>query len=333
MTSKNVRVSRAARSTTTRLRGCFLRGEGVSRLSAARSSCGWASFGQPAVSLPGSCRDEPLPPRPSSCRGLDWVGLWLMWLLPSACSASARASRVSTSGSAEHSVAEWWLVQNATATPQPSSWRGWRRRSWMRVLFGSETSPTWTRELLPGPSAWSARGSLASPGPGAAFNSETQTSGTSGMSWSGSSARWNPTMCAWRTSQASFPGMDSEDSSVPFPRSASTVNGQLYQRRTRLSVPRTTESASSFWATPIARDWKDSADLPLHVPTNGILGRQAPRVVGTRYPHLSGLRLNVAFVEMMLGFPTGWSGCGVSGTPAARRRQRSPSDTYSGGCR
>lgn len=65
----------------------------------------------------------------------------------------------------------------------------------------------------------------------------------------------------------------------------------------------------SLWATPIARDWKDGANLSLKVPTNSMLGRQAPRsgVSGIGASDNGCHQLNPIFVEWLMGFPTRWS--------------------------
>ncbi len=57
------------------------------------------------------------------------------------------------------------------------------------------------------------------------------------------------------------------------------------------------------WATPTTRDWKDSANA--NVPTNSLLGRQAPRSMqnGTQ----SQITLNPRFTEWLMGWPIGWT--------------------------
>ena len=62
------------------------------------------------------------------------------------------------------------------------------------------------------------------------------------------------------------------------------------------------------WPTPTARDHKDG-DGTADVPTNGLLGRAAPRDP-TSHPG----QLNPDWVEMIMGFPIGWTDCGLSGT-------------------
>ena len=57
------------------------------------------------------------------------------------------------------------------------------------------------------------------------------------------------------------------------------------------------------WATPQTRDWKDTASA--NVPTNSILGRQAPRIMKNGIE--SNLTLNPRFTEWLMGWPIGWT--------------------------
>jgi hypothetical protein len=72
------------------------------------------------------------------------------------------------------------------------------------------------------------------------------------------------------------------------------------------------------WSTPTSRDWKDGADPSENAPTNGLLGRQAPRWASLPDPQMptdgddgstqaAPLRLCPEFVEALMGFPTGWT--------------------------
>ncbi len=58
----------------------------------------------------------------------------------------------------------------------------------------------------------------------------------------------------------------------------------------------------------MARDHKDG-DATADVPTNGHLGRAAPRDP-TSHPG----QLNPDWVEMLMGFPIGWTASELSGT-------------------
>jgi len=70
------------------------------------------------------------------------------------------------------------------------------------------------------------------------------------------------------------------------------------------------------WATPTTRDWKDQSDPSPLVPTNWLLGRQAPRTETAgqdsspsvqNSPRPSPKRLNPNFVEHLMGLPIGWT--------------------------
>ena len=63
-----------------------------------------------------------------------------------------------------------------------------------------------------------------------------------------------------------------------------------------------------LWPTPMARDHKDG-DATANVPTNGHLGRAAPRDP-TSHPG----QLNPDWVEILMGFPIGWTASELSGT-------------------
>jgi site-specific DNA-cytosine methylase len=57
------------------------------------------------------------------------------------------------------------------------------------------------------------------------------------------------------------------------------------------------------WATPTARDWKDTGDAagdPSRVPTNGLLGREVE-------PSSAAGALAPEWVEWLMGFPLGWT--------------------------
>jgi len=65
---------------------------------------------------------------------------------------------------------------------------------------------------------------------------------------------------------------------------------------------------ATSWATPTSRDHKDGTDPSANVPTNCLLGRQAPRATGPASQQNSGpRRLNPAFVEWLMGLPQGWT--------------------------
>ena len=96
--------------------------------------------------------------------------------------------------------------------------------------------------------------------------------------------------------------------SETWPRSGSLRNGQVFERQTL--AHHTEESESSSWATPTGRDYKDGSNPSDKVPTNALLGRQAPRtpMPGNKSMNNTSLRLNPKFVEWLMGWPEGWVG-------------------------
>ena len=72
------------------------------------------------------------------------------------------------------------------------------------------------------------------------------------------------------------------------------------------------------WATPTTRDWKDSANA--NVPTNSLLGRQAPRTMkdGVEFQ----MTLNPRFTEWLMGWPIGWTEFELAETEWFRWLQR-----------
>jgi len=85
------------------------------------------------------------------------------------------------------------------------------------------------------------------------------------------------------------------------------------------SMPLTVKAKQ--WATPTARDHKDGTEPSDKAPTNGLLGRQAPRVIGAISPSTSGRQLNPLFVEALMGFPVGWTDCAPLATLCALPKQ------------
>lgn len=66
------------------------------------------------------------------------------------------------------------------------------------------------------------------------------------------------------------------------------------------------ETLVKQWPTPTSRDWKDGANPSEAAPTNGLLGRAAPRDPTTKTQG----SLSPAWVEMLMGFPPGWTDIG-----------------------
>lgn len=73
---------------------------------------------------------------------------------------------------------------------------------------------------------------------------------------------------------------------------------------------------AATWATPTSRDWKDGTNPSEAVPTNGLLGRQAPRTALDGDAGSSKAVLSPSFVEALMGLPPSWTVPTVSAVSA-----------------
>ena len=113
----------------------------------------------------------------------------------------------------------------------------------------------------------------------------------------------------WPTPRASTGGADPHSRktgknlqhAVNWPTPTVTANQTAPSMRKHLGC-------RAFWPTPMTRDHKDGS-ATYDVPTNGLLGRAAPRDP-TSHPG----QLNPDWVEMLMGFPVGWTDCAPSET-------------------
>jgi hypothetical protein len=79
----------------------------------------------------------------------------------------------------------------------------------------------------------------------------TEPAAACGDTWRGSLARFDPVTSSWKTAQRSLLG-DSDESSVIWPRSGMTANGQCWELPTL--GRRTSGTGSGLWLTPRATD-------------------------------------------------------------------------------
>lgn len=147
-----------------------------------------------------------------------------------------------------------WVQSSGTPTQQPLSWRGWRRRPWVRLLSGATLQPS-TADA--GAESWiaSLRATRVSHSALPAGDSENMTSGTCGPTSEGSSRSASRPSFALRTSQDTF-AWGLEPSSETLPRWGSMRSGVWYPRQppARLTV----ESASLCWPTAVTTDARSS---------------------------------------------------------------------------
>lgn len=236
---------------------------------------------------------------------------------------------------------ELWAHVSGIPSPRPLSWYAWRNRGWVRRLYGTILRPS-----LAGRSAarWisSLRGSRASRSRSPESAEGPRTNAGSGGTSHGLFAWYDRDSSSWRTSEDCLPiPGDSDEYSETWPKAGSMRNGRCSQRsslerrtygsgssysRGEYPTPSRTSYGSSqnegqaeTWATPISRDYKDGAAATSSVPTNSFLGRQAPRTDVRGDDSLNETRrLNPRFVEMLMGFPIGWTGSGRLETESFR---------------
>jgi len=218
----------------------------------------------------------------------------------------------------------------------PKSWRRVCTTAFSTTRLSGLTSPPST--LARGVDSWisSLAASRVNRSRAPESNSETTTSARSRLTCCGSSA----SVCLpWCSSRMFLPGFyvgTHENSSSDFRIWAIASRNRSFQQLRR-SAHRTDasafsswptpevqtgdysysggdhtkivmnlEGAAKMWATPAARDWKDSSTVR---ETDYLaLGRQVLQPTGPEYPNPSGPRkLNPAFDEWLMGIPRGWT--------------------------
>lgn len=175
-----------------------------------------------------------------------------MWYhIPSTAWQSVQASEDWSFPSTSRGPSDIELSVTSSGTPmqRPLSWRGWKTRPYLRLLFGTTLPPSIASR---GVEAWmsSLRASRASRGPSPETKKEPRTSDGYGPRSQGSLGKWNPESSSWRTSRRSDTG-DSGGFSGTWPTSGTMRSGECYQLE-ELEPP-TNENASSFWGTVTTR--------------------------------------------------------------------------------
>jgi len=122
-----------------------------------------------------------------------------------------------------------------------------------------------------------------------------------GDTWRGSLARFDPDTSSWKTVQHSLLG-DSQSSSVTWPRSGMTANGQCWELPTL--AHRIGATDSGLWPTPNAEDHRAGmSNTPSRKQSS--LPRTVAQIHQTTQKDCGGL--NPTWVEWLMGWPLGWT--------------------------
>jgi hypothetical protein len=151
---------------------------------------------------------------------------------------------------------------------------------------------------------------------------ESQVSGQGcGPTWRASLARFDPATFSWKTAQLSLLG-ESESSSVIWPRSGMTVDGECWELP--MLEPTTSATGSGWWPTPTvcgnynrkgasatSGDGLATAVRMWPTPTaHNSKETNAPSEANRNTPTLAaqaGGKLNPMWVEWLMGWPLGWT--------------------------
>ncbi len=180
-----------------------------------------------------------------------------MWLyIPGIALAHAQAAADSTLQSSLplKVVPELYVTSSEKAMLRPLSWHGWRRRHWLRHLYGTVSNPLMADH---GAALWisSLRDSRANQLQSREGDKEPAMSAGFGTTSLGSFATYDHDSFCWRTCQGSLLLMEDEplaEYSAPWPNSGTLRNGVCFPRRRW--VPRIDVNDSSSWPTPTSQD-------------------------------------------------------------------------------
>ncbi len=226
------------------------------------------------------------------------------------CSSKAWPLRTEGSGA--------WVSLSGKATWRPSSWIGWRSRSWIRLLSGTISSQS--RALIC-VEEWisSLPASLASPTAMQATSKAPTMNETSGLPSETSCATWVRATSSWRMSRALFDiPMDSCGGLETWPTSGSMRSGTCFRRKESepLIVGAGCSSSRGEHPTPAASAYgRNKGGGNPEGPERPSLETMAR--AGDLPGHPKGA-LNPEWPEQAMGWPTGATGFELSATEWTR---------------
>jgi len=246
-----------------------------------------------------------------------------------------------------------WVTLSGKAMQRPLSWRGWENRPYIRLLSGTTLPPSTAAR---GAESWisSLRASRANPSAWQERGEARPTSAGSGTTLSESFARFSHDGSLVKTSLDLFL-LDSTPFCDPLPASGMMLSGELFELSRWEPLIDASGSSSSpsdgtAWTTPAASEVGSRSKkyaqggLPLTMqgtnwatPNAGDAkagqkstnGRTLPREAEASSPQAlqistcgpecspSHRRLNPAFVEWLMGLPSGWTIARTGSGPVA----------------
>jgi hypothetical protein len=224
---------------------------------------------------------------------------------------------------------EPYVVLSGTATQRPSSWNGWRKRDWIRLLSGLTLPPSTAAR---GAAWWtsSLQVSRANRSVQPAEATASKTNDTCGPISSGSSKRFDLDVSSLRTSPRSSRNDGSTTSSPTLPKWGSMRNGVVSVRPK--SVPPIDENGSGWWPTPTGMDSMGSGSKGSHVTLTDATRRgrlwptlQARDFKGEAQPGRQGAAALPTATRL---WPTPAASMAYRGTDPDRTNDRAGSPTY-----
>ena len=210
---------------------------------------------------------EAIEPPPAAARP-RWKGP-LVWLFIPPKDMTTFAASACVPGSADSTLGctlqnpdiALWVMSSETVSPRPLSWRGWRTRPWLRLLYGTICDPLTAAHgaaafisslpVIPvSPSALQVTGAVR------------KTHVTSGRRLRGSSGTSRRNGASLKTSSGICP-LVSTTSPETFKAWATGLQRASYQRRKLAG--RTSASGCSFWPTPTFKGSGNRACIQLYV--------------------------------------------------------------------
>jgi len=220
---------------------------------------------------------------------------------------------------------ELFVTSSGKPTPRPYSWRGWKTRPWVKLLYGVTLQPSTVSASM---DAWIQSLSASHVKTSQSQASKKELSKAQGQDSSLKPAelfaKYDQGIFLSKTSQDSFLTNSCQSYSESFPKWGSMHSGECF--RQEMWVAPILEKESSSWPTPAMRDYKGTYNTIVRKDGKCRLDQLANASIYTgplaqakqkngnessnndpTSPQPLKKRLNPNFVEWLMGVPVGWS--------------------------